>query len=124
MKSLLPIFLVMLYTVALIKPVYPLLEYVVKLEEYKARCINKTKPEMHCNGKCILMQKLRALHQEEPDPVAPVLPKINLDDFPFCINCPVPIQERIVISPATYGMALIASQPKSIIVDIFRPPQA
>jgi len=123
MKSLLAISLFVFYTVALVRPVYPL-EYMVRLEEYKARCINKAKPEMHCNGKCVLMQKLRALNREEPGPVAPVLPKINLDDFPFCITGDAPLQLETSTTGTSYNVFPDVSKPKNIIVDIFRPPQA
>ncbi len=27
-------------------------------------CINRDKPEMHCNGKCVLMQRLKAVEEE------------------------------------------------------------
>ncbi|RYG30131.1 MAG: hypothetical protein EOO01_37200 [Chitinophagaceae bacterium] len=41
------------------KPLFPLVEYVTNYD-YIATvlCVNKTKPEMHCNGKCHLMQEL------------------------------------------------------------------
>ncbi len=31
----------------------------------KVLCINREKPEMHCNGQCILMQKLKKAKQTE-----------------------------------------------------------
>ncbi len=27
-------------------------------------CVNRDKPEMHCNGKCVLMQRLKAVEEE------------------------------------------------------------
>jgi hypothetical protein len=75
----------MLYGLALIKPTLPLINYYIKLEEYKRNCVNKAKPEMHCNGQCILMQKLRAFNALEQEPVAPVPVKINLEDYPIGI---------------------------------------
>lgn len=27
-------------------------------------CVNRNKPEMHCNGKCVLMQRLKAVEEE------------------------------------------------------------
>ena len=52
----------------LIKPVLPVLEYVVNYEYVsKVLCINKDKPKMHCNGKCHLMKELaKAADAEKP----------------------------------------------------------
>ncbi len=52
----------------LVKPVLPVLEYVMNYEYIsKVLCINKDKPKMHCNGKCHLMQELaKASDAEKP----------------------------------------------------------
>ena len=49
-----------------IKPVLPVFEYVINYE-YIATvlCINKDKPEMHCNGKCHLMQEMAKTSEKE-----------------------------------------------------------
>lgn len=39
-------------------------EYHVNLTEYIAQCLNKDRPELHCNGQCILMSKI---HEGETD---------------------------------------------------------
>lgn len=31
----------------------------------KVLCINKNKPEKHCNGKCVLMQRIKASEEQE-----------------------------------------------------------
>ena len=43
----------------LLKPVFPVLEYVVNYDYIvKELCVNKAKPELHCNGKCHLAKEL------------------------------------------------------------------
>lgn len=43
----------------LLKPVLPVIDYVVNYEYIsKVLCVNKAKPKMHCNGKCHLMKEL------------------------------------------------------------------
>lgn len=43
----------------LVKPIFPVVEYVVNYEYVsKVLCENKAKPMMHCNGKCHLMKEL------------------------------------------------------------------
>jgi len=31
----------------------------INLENYKKTCVNKSKPKLHCNGKCQMMKKMR-----------------------------------------------------------------
>ncbi|SHG07309.1 hypothetical protein SAMN05444396_104162 [Flavobacterium segetis] len=52
----------------LVKPVLPVLEYVLNYEYIsKVLCINKDKPKMQCNGKCHLMKELaKASDAEKP----------------------------------------------------------
>lgn len=41
------------------------MEYQINLPEYLSKCINKDKPELHCNGKCVLMEKIKEKEQKE-----------------------------------------------------------
>lgn len=41
------------------------MEYQIHLPEYLSKCINKDKPELHCNGKCVLMEKIKENEQKE-----------------------------------------------------------
>lgn len=52
----------------LLKPIIPVFQYVINYEYIsEVLCINKEKPEMHCNGKCHLMQELaKASNDEKP----------------------------------------------------------
>lgn len=51
-----------------LKPILPVVEYVVNYEYIsKVLCVNKAKPMMHCNGKCHLMKELaNASDKENP----------------------------------------------------------
>ena len=52
----------------LLKPLFPVIEYVVNYEYIsEVLCENKDKPKMHCNGKCHLMKELaKASENEKP----------------------------------------------------------
>ncbi len=51
-----------------LKPVFPVVEYVFDYEYIsEVLCVNKDKPEMHCNGKCYLMKSLAEAAKEESD---------------------------------------------------------
>ncbi len=80
MKSFWALLFVLLYLLAMLRPVMPLLEYVVH-QDYIAEflCINKEKPELACEGKCYLMQKLNEQHEEKRQN----LPPIVMEEYPI-----------------------------------------
>lgn len=85
MRNVFGLFFLILYLIALIRPFAPLLEYYSNQDFFaKVLCINQDKPEMGCNGQCILMQKLKKANTESNLPVSEApLPKVNLKDYPI-----------------------------------------
>jgi hypothetical protein len=58
--------LFLLALVILLKPVFPVVDYVVNYEYItKVLCVNKDKPKMKCNGKCHLMKELAKTSESE-----------------------------------------------------------
>ena len=54
----------------LLKPVLPVIDYVVNYEYItKVICVNKAKPKLQCNGKCHLMKEL-AKTSESQTPIS------------------------------------------------------
>lgn len=50
----------------LLKPIFPVLDYIVNYEYIsKVLCENKDKLMMHCNGKCHLMKELAKANESE-----------------------------------------------------------
>lgn len=41
------------------------IEYQIHLPDYLAKCINKDRPQLHCDGQCVLMQKIKEKEKEE-----------------------------------------------------------
>jgi len=41
------------------------MDYQINLPEYLAKCINKDKPELHCDGQCVLMKKVEEKEKKE-----------------------------------------------------------
>lgn len=122
MRWLISALFIILYFVALLRPAYPLVEYYVKLEQYKQACINKERPQLHCNGQCILMQRLRALNHEEQTSVPPTPGKINFEDYPVSIDettqhLPVNIHSAIPKMHFAERKAI-----NTFLTDVFRPP--
>lgn len=42
-----------------------ILDYYTHQQKYAELCVNKDKPQMHCNGSCQMHQKLQKAHQQE-----------------------------------------------------------
>jgi len=55
----------------LLKPIFPVIQYAIDYNHIsKVLCVNKEKPQLHCNGKCHLMKEL-AKAAEKETPVSP-----------------------------------------------------
>jgi len=52
------------------RPLIPLAEYAVNYDYIsKVLCINKSRPEVHCNGKCYLSKELAKTNDTDPSPL-------------------------------------------------------
>ena len=52
-----------------LRPLVPLVEYAVNYDYIaKVLCINKNRPEIHCNGKCYLSKELAKTNDSESSP--------------------------------------------------------
>ncbi|WP_228451288.1 hypothetical protein [Chryseobacterium sp. ON_d1] len=52
-----------------LRPLVPLMEYAVNYDYIvKVLCINKDRPEIHCNGKCYLSKELAKTSDPESSP--------------------------------------------------------
>lgn len=123
MKKAGAILLIALYGLGLVRPAMPLIEYYLKMEEYKAKCINRAKPKLHCNGKCYLMKQLKALHTEKSVPTSPAPVKINFEDYPVALIAQrtlylTSIDNRKKLYPPQHDTAI-----SSYTVKIFHPPK-
>jgi len=121
MRSAVAIGFIILYLVALCRPVAPLIEYYANQEYFaKVLCINRDKPQLQCNGKCILMQKLKKA--VEPSAPSSTLPKVNFEDYPIGFvtsvshNC-----NRIIIFSISYFSNVKKLEP-AFGFDFFHPP--
>ncbi|WP_121064825.1 hypothetical protein [Maribacter vaceletii] len=62
------------------RPILPLLEYISN-KDYIAEvlCINKERTELNCQGKCYLMQQLKAQEENKKTNI----PKVSLEEYPI-----------------------------------------
>ncbi|MEO1447961.1 MAG: hypothetical protein AAFV07_00450 [Bacteroidota bacterium] len=72
--------LIVLYAAVVFRPLWPCVDYAVHQQYFaEVLCPNKDRPELKCQGKCVLMQKIQAAQQEPQSPDAPV--PISVEDF-------------------------------------------
>lgn len=85
----------------------------------KELCINKNKPELHCNGKCYLMRKLKQAEEKEQKQEQQLL-KVYLQQ-------PAGLLRVVHISYAYAEIAVHIPQstgkPLSAVNTVFHPPQ-
>ncbi|MEK6451368.1 MULTISPECIES: hypothetical protein [Myroides] len=58
-------FIVVIVMLFFMKPVFPILDFVVNYDAIQELCINKDKPELECNGSCHLKSELAKTAQED-----------------------------------------------------------
>jgi len=123
MKYVGPWIFLILYVIALARPLAPLFEYQVNRDFFaEVLCINKSKPELNCNGNCALTKKLQQSHENETQPVS-ATGSIKLDDYPigFVLLYRNPIKFSGILSNRFTG-TFIESVVQEYFSEIFRPP--
>ena len=69
-----------LYLLALLQPLYPVLEYVIHYDYIVAElCENREKPLLDCHGKCYLGKQLANVDVDSQETPAPMPPSVDFD---------------------------------------------
>jgi hypothetical protein len=87
-------------------------------------CINKNKPEMQCNGKCHLAQKMRKIEADYQQSKLPFAPKhVKSVDFTLFIQDIQPIEVQPLISfTQTIGWFYRDRGTSESVSNCFHPP--
>lgn len=86
-------------------------------------CVNKARPQLHCDGKCYFAKKLK--QQEERENKVPNPLKEQLEMLPAAFQCLVPAAPaRWASACLDYGPCQSAWVPASAMQGVFHPPQA
>lgn len=104
---------------AMVRPIMPVFEYLVN-EDYIAEflCVNKDKPEMHCNGKCYLAQMLKKQQEER----GKNLPSINLKEYPIGFVDILQLHVLPYTAPKKSLPSMVIKSPRGYQGRIFHPP--
>jgi len=85
-------------------------------------CVNKDKPQLHCNGRCFLAKKLRQAEQNEEKQRAENQEKANV--LFFCKLNRLELTGSIVNSNLqNFNPFYLKFKPSIFTIDIFKPPQ-
>jgi len=85
----------------------------------KELCVNKNKPELHCNGKCYLINKLKQA-QEKEQKQEHQFQKVQLQEA--IVTLPF-VFKQYVIAATSFRIPLTTGMPVAKVNSIFHPPQ-
>lgn len=86
----------------------------------KEFCVNKDKPELHCNGKCYLMKKLKQAEEKEQKQEKQEQ-KMLVQEALFPLRF---VFKRYLVSERHFYIPAGTDLPKSDPVSVFHPPPA
>ena len=96
-----------------------LLDYYVNSDFYKARCENKARPKLNCNGKCILAKKLAAASKEPTRDSQAVIPSMSYEYL--CSYLMLDDSDQIISLGREYG-EYVNSYAYSYSLSLLKPP--
>jgi hypothetical protein len=86
-------------------------------------CVNKARPQLHCDGKCYFAKLLKK--QEDRENKAPNSLKERLEMLPAAFRSLVPpVPAQWASAPVGYGRYQLAWVPANAARGVFHPPQA
>lgn len=92
-------------------------EYIIK--NY---CVNKNRPQLHCDGKCYLAKKLKAAEERDNHQSKVSSFKQLLEIYHRCRNCSIPHLTKVISTP-TFNYTYLNNYFLSPIASILKPPQ-
>ena len=98
------------------------MEYQLHLPDYIAQCINKEKPQLHCNGQCVLMKKIQEKEKEETQKNLVVYEYSSL--YVHKEKLTLPSQKLLEMKEAHHGTPYLNSYRFDTYSSIFIPPIA
>jgi len=112
----------MLYLVAMLQPVVPLIEYYSN-KEYIASvlCENRDKPALACNGKCYLEKQLKKASSQDTHDHS--VPQIDLSKYPVAPIYYVSVKTEKVEEVKKYSFFYLHRIPQPYTSPVFKPPQ-
>ncbi len=125
-KQILGLAFSLLYVLAMVKPMLPVLEYYANYD-YIANelCINKDKPYLECNGKCYLNLEEKRINGN--DAQSHQIPLVNMSDYPVSpitfLMISIPVNYQLAVPTATTDFKENLNKSRLLLKGTFHPPQ-
>ena len=99
------------------------IDYYANTAEYAAHCINKDKPQMHCNGKCQMIKKIQ--QEEKKDQNNPERKSDNKNEITLIAKSYFASVPPLILTTESLKRVLLNPDYNSTdaSLDIFHPPQ-
>lgn len=124
MKKILSISFVLLILMQSFSKIWIILSFKVNQDHIaKVLCINRDKPEMHCNGNCVLMQRIKASEEKERKEIPQKIKEQKEILYCFVISkwqLQTPIEKKSPKQQPTFYQAPFTA---AFVNGIFRPPK-
>ena len=86
-------------------------------------CVNKARPQLHCNGNCYFAKQLKKQEERESKSAGPLKERLEMLAAAFRSLVPAaPI--RWASAPVGYSPYQSAGVPTNAVLGVFHPPQA
>ena len=97
-----------------------LVSYYSNTAAYSKDCVNKFRPQLHCEGKCVMMKKI--IEAEKKDQQTPV-PNLEIKNDVFTAgNLFIPIARLSLTRKTNYTLSLPGEALTGFLQGIFHPP--
>jgi hypothetical protein len=120
LKQMTALLFLLLFAMQTFSRAFIVLDYYTNTKAFAKNCVNKSRPKMHCNGKCQMMKKLK--QEEKKDEQLPERKDAGKNEIfsghSFSFELPASFSNNISIAYPLFNADKISDMPRSI----FRPP--
>jgi hypothetical protein len=100
--------------------VFIVFSYYTNTASYSKDCVNRFRPQLHCEGKCVMMKKM--IEAEKKDQQAPQ-PKLEIKNDVFTSNDITSVfADFLVIAKQSFSKISTGKSSSGFLRSIFHPP--
>jgi hypothetical protein len=97
-------------------------DYYANTSQYAKNCINKSRPKLHCNGKCQMMKKIQEAEKKEKEDAEKK--SENKKNYPIhFVQYVVEEKSYVELKSKSNFQYFISCKPKGRSCQIFHPPK-
>ena len=121
-SKLFALFFLLIFLALQLGKVIIVADYYTNTNKYAKNCINKSRPKLHCNGKCQMFKKIKK--QEGDNGANATAPKFNQPDIVLSSKSFFPTIERAILQNKNRYFTYNSTVPTNHLRSIFQPPGA